>query len=186
MARIILITGGARSGKSGFAQRLAEAIPGTRAYIATSPATDPEMAERIARHRKEREGRGWQTLEEPINLADAIAGVKGCETIVVDCLTLWVNNLVYQAKEEIQEDTITKSCLKLLAACRDLAGTIIFVTNEVGWGIVPDNPLARRFRDLVGRCNQVMAEGADDVFLVSCAIPLQLKGKDNRSQEDHE
>ena len=180
MARVILITGGCRSGKSRHAMTLAESLGGRRAYVATCPVMeDAEMGERIARHQRERAHRGWETIEEAAELAGALREARGFEVVLVDCVTLWVNNLMYGAEERgegFDEDAMERRCEEVLGASREREGTVIFVTNEVGMGIVPENALARRFRDLVGRCNQVIAAGADAVTLVSCGIPLQLKG----------
>jgi len=178
MAPLILISGGSRSGKSGFAQQLAEEIEGSRLFVATCPYTDPEMAERIRRHRQDRQGRGWQSIEEPLYLIQCLADNPLEATILIDCLTLWVNNLIFAAEKKqqvITEDQVEGLAGQLGRAGRRHQGTVIMVTNEVGMGIVPDNGLARLYRDLVGRCNQVIARAADQVFLVSCGIPLQLK-----------
>lgn len=181
MARVILITGGCRSGKSDFAQTLAESLPGRRVYVATAPVIDAEMVERVRRHQAAR-GADWHTVEEPVALAKVLGGedVRGHDVVLVDCLTLWVNNLMYVAQQtgrDVSEDDVTGEAEQVVAASRALDGaTVIFVTNEVGLGVVPDNPLARRYRDLVGRCNQTMAAAADVVTLVTCGIPLNLKG----------
>ncbi len=175
---LILITGGSRSGKSAFAQQMAEQISGERCFIATCPHTDPEMNERIRRHQKEREGRDWQSIEEPLFLDKAIKDCSPEATILIDCLTLWINNLMYQAeqeKNELVEDRVAGLAEQLGRAARSHSGTIILVTNEVGLGVVPDNAMARCYRDLVGRCNQVIASMADQVFLVTCGIPTQIK-----------
>jgi adenosylcobinamide kinase / adenosylcobinamide-phosphate guanylyltransferase len=179
MARIILITGGSRSGKSMHAQRIAEAITGTRTYIATCPVVDAEMEERIRKHKDARQAGGWQTIEETTDLADALTRAGGSRSILVDCLTLWVNNLMYDAelqKKEITEEEIVKRCRDVLDACDEISGTVIFVTNEVGMGIVPDNALSRLYRDIAGRCNQVMAERANDVIFMVSGMPLNIKG----------
>ena len=177
MARIILITGGARSGKSGVAQNLAESLPGNRVFVATAPALDQEMQERIRRHQDDRQNNDWQTIEEKKDLAGVLATDDKHDVMLVDCLTLWINNLMFGENDqnELDEDELSIKCDKLLAACRQRNGQVIFVTNEVGLGIVPDNPLARRYRDLVGRCNQVIAAGADEVILVTCGIPQRIK-----------
>ena len=178
MAHIILVTGGARSGKSAYARRLAESIPGPRAFIATCPAIDEEMRQRIQRHQESRRRAKWRTIEAPLDLAYALADAKSYDVVLVDCLTLWVNNLMYDAKQtgrEVYEDGIAHRSQELLAACAKLDGTVIFVTNEVGMGVVPDNALARRYRDLVGRCNQVIAESADLVTLVVCGVAMDIK-----------
>ena len=162
-----LILGGARSGKTTHALRLAEASTGGLVMIATAQALDDEMAERIARHQAER-GRRWRTLEAPLDLVGALAEVRPGETAVVDCLTLWVSNLMF-AERDIEEDT-----RGLIAA---LAGReVILVSNEVGLGIVPDNALARRFRDEAGRLNQRIAAAADRVLFIAAGLPMLLKG----------
>jgi adenosylcobinamide kinase/adenosylcobinamide-phosphate guanylyltransferase len=178
MAKITLITGGGRSGKSSYAQGRAEELPGTRAFVATCPALDDEMRKRIKRHRLARSKTRWKTIEETLDVAGALKDNLRHDVFLVDCLTLWVNNLMYRAQQEdleVTEDAIADHCRELIATCGELSGTIIFVTNEVGMGIVPDNAVSRRYRDLVGRCNQLMAEAADEVVLVSCGLPLTLK-----------
>ena len=178
MANVILISGGARSGKSSYSEALAAGFPGPRAYIATAPVFDDEMAARVERHKLQRKNAGWDTIEEEINLAAAIEKASGYDTILVDCLTLWINNLLYEADKkgrEISEDDISAKCAQLKKICAGFDGNIIFVINEVGMGIVPDNPAARKFRDLSGRCSQSIAKFADRVVLVSCGIPLILK-----------
>ncbi len=182
MARVILVTGGSRSGKSAHAQKLAESLPGSRAFVATAPIIDEEMRERVARHQKARaRAEGWNTIEEPVALARALGDARRFDVLLVDCLTLWINNLMYEAEKEgrkIEEEEIERLCRELLDACSARPGTVIFVTNEVGMGIVPENALARRYRDLVGRCNQTIAGGADVVTFVACGIPLDLKKVD--------
>jgi adenosylcobinamide kinase/adenosylcobinamide-phosphate guanylyltransferase len=178
MAELILITGGSRSGKSAFAQQLAEGIIGSRVFLATCPQTDPEMTERIRRHQADRKNRGWQSVEEPLQPAKQLVGLAPETTVLIDCLTLWVNNLQYEAEKagrEILEDQVAEQAAELARIAGQHRGTVIMVTNEVGLGIVPDNALARRYRDLVGRCNQVIGAAADKVFLVTCGIPLQIK-----------
>ena len=180
--KIILVTGGARSGKSGYCQLQAEKMEGERVFVATCPAeqkSDSEMQARIARHQIEREGRGWRTVEEPLALNQVIASNNQAQVVLVDCLTLWVSNLMFAHSGEnavpLQEDNVQANCEQILLASRNCRGTIFFVSNEVGLGIVPDNPLARLYRDLVGRCNQVIASGADEVFMVHCGMPLKIK-----------
>jgi len=178
MATVILVTGGSRSGKSAYAQQLAERLPGRRAFIATCPVLDDELHRRVEKHKEARRAARWDTIEETIELARALSDATDHQVLLVDCLTLWVNNLLYEAERhggELSESDVEAHCARLLDACRQREGTIIFVTNEVGWGIVPDNALARRFRDLAGRCNQRIAAAADEVVLVVCGIPLQLK-----------
>ena len=183
MARLILITGGARSGKSGYAQRFAESLPGRRLYIATSPVTDPEMAARIERHRRDRQGRGWRTVEEPMALARLLEGQLEYDIVLIDCLTLWVNNLMFaetrelheEPRDELHEESLSVRVGEVVRACAARPGTVIMVTNEVGLGIVPENPLARRYRDLIGRCNQEVAAVADQVVMTVCGIPMIVK-----------
>ena len=180
MARIILITGGSRSGKSIYAQQIAESMAEGRTYIATCPVVDEEMKERIRKHREARRTGNWQTIEETTDLAAALTKAKGSAVILIDCLTLWVNNLMYQAevqKQDIREEDIVDRCRDILDACDTIYGTVIFVTNEIGMGIVPDNALSRRYRDLAGRCNQVMAHRADAVVFMVSGLPLKMKGE---------
>lgn len=179
MAHVTLVTGGCRSGKSAFAQGLAESLAGPRTYVATCPVIDDEMRRRIEKHRLARAERHWTTIEQPLDLEAAIAAAAGSRVVLVDCLTLWVNNLMFEAEQAggvVGEEDIARRCGAVLASCGRHGGHVMFVTNEVGMGIVPENALARRYRDLVGRCNQVVAAGADAVVLVSCGIPLYLKG----------
>lgn len=174
---ITFITGGSRSGKSRHAQTLAEARDGTRGYIATSAVYDDEMRARVDRHRAERAGRDWNTIEETTDLAGAIRAANE-RVLLVDCLTLWVTNLLLKSEADgdlIGEDEIAAASRDVLDAARAHGGEIFFVTNEVGMGIVPENALARRFRDLAGRCNQVFANSADHAILVVSGLPVQLK-----------
>ncbi len=182
MAEIVLITGGSRSGKSAFAQQLAEEHPGTRLFLATCPVTDDEMAERINRHILDRQKVGWDTVEEQVDIAGQLKAAFHYEVILVDCLTLWVNNLMYAAHRDSQtldEDAMIEKAKSIAAAAGKHPGRVIFVTNEVGLGIVPVNKEARLYRDLVGRCNQQFGKAADRVYLVSCGIPLKIKGTDD-------
>ncbi|MCP3964883.1 MAG: bifunctional adenosylcobinamide kinase/adenosylcobinamide-phosphate guanylyltransferase [Lentisphaerae bacterium] len=179
MAEVYLITGGARSGKSSHSERLAAETGKPKVYIATAPVLDGEMEDRVKHHQMMRTGAGWRTVEEQVDIVQAIRQIKNGETILVDCLTLWINNLMYQAEknnEEIQESDMISLCTELKQACAEHSGVIIFVINEVGMGIVPDNPASRKFRDLSGRCSQTIAGFADHVILVACGLPLQLKG----------
>jgi adenosylcobinamide kinase/adenosylcobinamide-phosphate guanylyltransferase len=178
MGKIILVTGGSRSGKSQFAQKAAEELPGPRAFIATCPVIDDEMQMRIRKHQEARRGKDWQTIEEPLDIESAVRNAHGFNALVVDCLTLWINNLLYEARKTgstISEADIAVYCHELLAACKVHPGTILFVSNEVGMGIVPENPLSRLYRDLVGRCNQIMAGTSHRVVLLVCGQPLEIK-----------
>ena len=179
MAKIILITGGSRSGKSAFAQKTAEALPGPRAYVATCPVIDPETEERVRKHREARRRKGWETIEETVDLAGVIRRAGAYRVLLVDCLTLWINNLLYGAErrgEHFTEEATADRCRELIDACGAFPGTVIFVTNELGMGIVPDNETARRFRDVAGRCNQEIAAASETVTLVVSGVPLELKG----------
>lgn len=178
MAKLILVTGGARSGKSDYALQLAQTLPGPRCFIATCPVVDSEMDERITRHREERAGAEWLTVEEQTDVAAVLREQKDSPVCLVDCLTLWVNNLQYHAEQSgnsFSDTDLRRQCDLLVQAANSHPGTVICVTNEVGMGIVPDNPAARLYRDLVGRCNRMVAAAADEVVLVSCGIPLRLK-----------
>ena len=167
-----LIIGGARSGKSAHAQALAEAEArrrcGSPVMIATAEALDAEMEERISRHRQER-GDAWRTVETPLAVTDAIRGIAAQDCAVVDCLTLWLNNLMFA------EHDLLAATEALLQAATTSESEIIVVTNEVGMSIVPENALARRFRDEAGRMNRRVAEQADEVVVMFAGIPLRLK-----------
>jgi len=178
---MILITGGSRSGKSAYAQRIAESVSGARTYIATCPVVDKEMEERIRKHREARDP-SWRTIEEVTNLADALASARGSEVILVDCLTLWINNLMYEAQKKnkrLGEDAIGALSKNVVGICKELPGSVVLVTNEVGMGIVPADPVSRMFRDLAGRCNQIMAEQADTVIFMVSGLPIYIKGEKN-------
>ena len=175
---ITFITGGSRSGKSAFAQQQAEQIDTPRLFIATCPCIDPEIDERISRHQQDRAGRNWRTAEIPLRLTEELKHTPAGTTVLIDCLTLWISNLMYEAEQqqqEISEDQIASLTEELALTAGDHQGRVFMVSNEVGLGIIPDNPMARRYRDMVGRCNQVIAAFADQVFLVSCGIPMQIK-----------
>lgn len=165
----LLVLGGARSGKSRFAQTQAEALPGELVYLATAQAFDDEMRERIARHRADR-GARWSTVEAPLELAEAITACSSPDKVVlVDCLTLWASNLMLAEQDT---EAATEVLVRALSAAR---GPVILVANEVGLGIVPDNALARRFRDVAGEINQAVAGSADSVIFVAAGLPLVLK-----------
>ena len=169
MVKSILILGGARSGKSRYAQKLAEASGKMPVLIATAAAGDDEMAERIEKHRAERAAH-WRVVEEEIDLAGALAREASADRVlVVDCLTLWLSNIMGAAKE------VDAAVSGLLASLARLDGPVIFVTNEVGLGIVPNSKLGRAFRDAQGRLNQSLADACDTVVFVAAGLPLQLK-----------
>ncbi len=164
---IELILGGARSGKSSYAERRARDSGLAVTYFATAEARDAEMRARIAHHRARRPA-DWRTIEEPLHLAAALAREAGAERcLIVDCLTLWLSNVILAEREDEID--------ALLAALPKLPGHLILVSNEVGFGIVPENALARRFRDAQGWLNQQIAAFADNVTLVVAGLPLALK-----------
>jgi adenosylcobinamide kinase/adenosylcobinamide-phosphate guanylyltransferase len=169
--RIVFITGGARSGKSGFALSEANKVNGQKAFLATAEATDKEMEDRIRRHRQDR-GKGWKTFEEPISVARLVKEIDGrYPVVVVDCLTLWLANVMMSGLDA------EKEIHRLLGALRVLKRSKVFiVSNEVGMGIVPENELARRFRDMAGRLNQRVAALADEVYVTFSGIPVKIKG----------
>lgn len=176
--RLILVAGGCRSGKSRFARQLAEEAGGERYFVATAPISDPEMEYRARRHRVEREAGGWKTLEEQIAVAAVIASLPPRATVLLDCLTLWVNNILFAgegAERLPMEDDLAAAADALVLAARTREGLTVAVANEVGMGIVPENALARRFRDLAGRVNQVVAEAADQVYFMTCGIPTRIR-----------
>ena len=172
--QIILITGGARSGKSKYAEQRAAALGPRRLYVATAEARDDEMVHRIAAHQKRRSS-AWTTVEEPVQLAETLlAGDGRTDCALVDCLTLWLSNLILRGDENVQEKVEN-----LVQTLPRLDFSVVFVTNEVGAGIVPDNPLARRFRDLAGWTNQRLAAVSHEVVLMVASIPMIIK-KDAR------
>jgi adenosylcobinamide kinase/adenosylcobinamide-phosphate guanylyltransferase len=167
----VLVGGGARSGKSTFARRWAEQRHGGGVYVATAEALDEEMRERIAHHRGER-GRTWKTLEEPLDLAGLLARQESRnECVLVDCLTLWLSNVMLCAEPSAEGELA-----RLEGVLKRWSGPdLVFVTNEVGCGIVPDNALSRNFRDMAGRLNQSVAELADEVYWTVFGQPLRVK-----------
>jgi adenosylcobinamide kinase/adenosylcobinamide-phosphate guanylyltransferase len=165
-----LVLGGARSGKSGYAEGLARESGLSRVYVATAQAFDDEMRLRIARHREDRANDGWVTIEEPTDLSAVIAGRAGPGTVIlVDCLTLWLSNLM------LGEHEIEHAQKTLLEALNAAAGPVILVSNEVGLGIVPETSLGREFRDAQGRLNQAVAALVPRVVFVAAGLPLMLK-----------
>lgn len=168
MAHVTLVLGGARSGKSAHALRLAAEPP--HIFIATAEALDNEMAERIATHRAERD-ESWRTVEAPLELASAVREHGAEDTVLlVDCLTLWLSNLMH-AERDCDAETD-----RLLDALRAAPGRVVLVSNEVGMGLAPDNALGRRFRDEQGRLNRRAAEIADKAVFLAAGLPLLLKG----------
>jgi adenosylcobinamide kinase / adenosylcobinamide-phosphate guanylyltransferase len=171
LPRLTLVLGGARSGKSRYGETLVEAAAAYGLYLATAEARDGEMAERI-RHHRARRGERWTTIEEPLALADRLVGeARPDRPILVDCLTLWLANLM-EAGREIETESAA-----LVAALATLRGPVVLIANEVGLGIVPENALARAFRDHAGRLNQMIAAAADRVVFIAAGLPLILKDK---------
>ena len=170
---IIFVTGGARSGKSDFAQDLAEKLEGKRLFLATAQAFDEEMHRRIEKHREQR-GNRWDTVEEPIYIGRALRSAVGSyATILIDCLTLWMSNLLLEYQD--QDEKMSEIMDDFFSSIDEFDGTIISVSNEVGMGIVPDNKLARDYRDQLGFLNQRMARRADEVYALLSGIPVKIK-----------
>ena len=192
MGQIILITGGAKSGKSAFAERLAERLAGERGgrpgYIATAQAFDDEMAERIRRHRERRERGSWLTFEEPLapsRVITEIARSAACGAILLDCLTVLISNLILErpldwdapaaADLRALEERVMAEMRALADAAAAFSGPCVMVANEVGFGVVPPSPLGRFFRDCAGGASQYLAANAHAVYLVAAGLPLPLK-----------
>jgi len=169
---LLLVTGGARSGKSSYAQRWAEMRSSSRLFLATAQPLDREMADRIRRHREDR-GDDWLCMEEPLEVSRVVSeqGAK-VGVILIDCITVWLSNLL---AVPLADREILARVEALAAAMKEAVCSLALVTNEVGWGIVPENPLARRFRDLAGWANSLLARNADRVVLMVSGIPLSLK-----------
>ena len=167
---LIYVTGGARSGKSSFAERRAAELGGEQVtYLATAQAFDAEMEIRIRRHRQER-STGWQTLEEPLAVASVLEGVQG--VVLLDCLSLWVSNLMLRG--DTDEEILTAADALIEVQSRR-GGPLIAVSNEVGFGIVPDNALARRYRDTLGWVNQRVAAASDEAWMLVSGLSVRLK-----------
>lgn len=169
---VTLVLGGARSGKSRYAEGLVTTGPeASRVYIATAQVWDAEMADRVAHHKRDREGAGWTTVEEPLDLPGTLRRHASADSaVLVDCLTLWLSNLM------MAEADVPRAAADLLAALAEVEGRVVLVSNEIGLGIVPDNALARRFRDHAGRLHQDIAALAPRVVFVVAGLPMMLKG----------
>ena len=170
LQRLTFVLGGAASGKSDYAEALAIATELPRTYVATAQAFDAEMTAKIARHKDQR-GAGWTTIEAPLALPETLGGISPDGVVLLDCVTLWLSNLLLQDDAAPDEPVA-----RFLSALERMAGPVIVVSNEVGQGIVPDNALARRFRALQGRVNREIAARADTVVAVMAGLPLALKG----------
>jgi adenosyl cobinamide kinase/adenosyl cobinamide phosphate guanylyltransferase len=166
--RVVFITGGARSGKSSFALDEASRAEGKKAFIATAEPLDEEMRQRIESHRAER-GPGWITFEEPLEVPRLLNEMEGYDVVLLDCLTLWLSNLMLAGRDFETESE------NMLAALKSAKKSVWVVSNEVGMGIVPENETARRFGDLAGRLNRAVAEISDEAYLVVSGMPLRLK-----------
>lgn len=189
MSHITLITGGARSGKSRFAELLAKQHSSV-IYVATAQVYDSEMELRVEKHRAQRPAH-WQLVEEPYHLAQVLRQYEHqADVMLIDCITLWLTNLILANSQDLDwsaGDAMKKSDQELLErkvmaqvqeavqAAAGMDGRLIFVSNEVGMGIVPDNPLSRLYRDLAGRANQMISQAADEVYLVVAGYPVEIK-----------
>ena len=166
---VTFVIGGARSGKSSFALKEGSALAGKKAYVATAEALDAEMKARIEKHREER-SEEWITFEEPLNIARLIEDIhEKYDVVIIDCLTVWLSNLMMNDKN------VEKEIGSFCSALDSQRSTLFIVSNELGMGIVPDNELARRFRDIAGAMNQKIASLADNVYLVTAGIPVKIK-----------
>jgi Adenosyl cobinamide kinase/adenosyl cobinamide phosphate guanylyltransferase len=202
MSQFTLITGGARSGKSNFAELLAASLKRPVIYIATAQVWDDEMARRVKKHQEQRPST-WRLIEEPQNIRETLLELKDEDgVILLDCVTLWLSNLLLQGhtkpdsptnptnpgNEDIPaapqndpgqlaslEQIITANVKEVALLAHEIKPQIIFVTNEIGQGIVPEYPLARAYRDIVGRCNRILAQSADDVYFVVAGYPMEIK-----------
>jgi adenosylcobinamide kinase/adenosylcobinamide-phosphate guanylyltransferase len=184
-SRLILLLGGARSGKSALAERLAARLAGAGdvLYVATAHAGDDEMRARIAEHQRRRPA-AWRTLEAPYDLA---AGIRehaaGASVVIVDCLTVWASNVLLREAGDAetltpaQESEVLGQVADLLSACRETSAACLLISNEVGLGLVPPYPLGRAYRDLLGRANQTLARRADEVYLLVAGLPMTVKGR---------
>lgn len=172
-----LITGGARSGKSRLAEAMTAACGTRLCYLATAQSLDLEMADRIERHRHRR-GDSWETIEEPLMIPQTLARIDGIyAAILLDCVTLWLSNLLLSCDENdpAAEEQVLGHVHRLAVTLRGMSTPVFLVTNEVGQGIVPDNPLARLYRDLAGQANQLLAACCNQVYVTISGIPLKLK-----------
>jgi len=179
--KTILVTGGARSGKSSFAEKLTMSAANQALYVATAQAFDQEMKERIALHQQQRAEADypWETVEECYDLPGLLDRLSGSKTVLVDCLTLWLSNILLSVEsDEHRQEVVEQEISRLEQSVMAFSGTLIMVTNEVGDGIVPEYALGRLYRDLAGRMNQRLARQCSQVFLVTAGIPIELKSRE--------
>ena len=183
--KIVLITGGVRSGKSFFAEKLAGNIGRKVTFIATAQALDEEMTDRIAKHQSNRP-KHWETHEEPYQVAQVRQKVgEKTEVVLIDCLTLLVSNLMQDYREDASNNILAKNIImqikKIVRESLQCSATVIIVSNEVGLGLVPANPMGRFFRDILGQANQIIGADADRVYFMTAGIPLLIKGKSDEA-----
>ena len=183
-SRIILCTGGARSGKSEFAERLVLSLPGQKGYVATGQIFDDEMEDRVRKH-KARRGNIWHNFEIPYDITASWSKIlDSCDVILIDCLTMYAtNNMIKKEPQNQAEcnelaDSLVAEYKELIEATHKADKTVVFVTNELGLGIVPENRMARFFRDIAGLLNQTVAQAADEVYLTISGITTELKAKE--------
>ena len=170
---VLMVLGGAKSGKSRYALDLCNLLGENRIFIATAQALDDEMCQRIERHKAER-GNSWKTVEESLNIVEVIQNYDNeCSVILLDCITLWISNLLMKYQED--DRCIKDEVEKLVGCLKKISGRVVLVSNDVGMGIVPDNPLSRRYRDLLGLTNQRIAWASDMVVMLVAGLPLILK-----------
>lgn len=184
MKKIVFILGGARSGKSSYAVELAKKLNKRTVFIATCTSFDDEMKERIKMHKAQRP-KEWKVIEEGKDISSVLTNLKNkYEIILIDCLGMWISNLL---SDGLNDKEVEEEVLRLIKSISKFKGVTILVSNEVGMGIVPDNPLARRFRDLLGRANQIIARNADEVIFMQSGIPVVIKegGKNAKVEGDN-
>ncbi|MFH2137369.1 MAG: bifunctional adenosylcobinamide kinase/adenosylcobinamide-phosphate guanylyltransferase [Candidatus Omnitrophota bacterium] len=178
MKKVILVTGSVRSGKSSYAVNLAKATKAKVSFLATCQPQDAEMKKRVKKHKNSRP-KSWKTIEEPIEISKVISKLKINEVLIIDCLTLWISNLLLSG---LTEKEILKNIKEFVTVLKESKASIIIVSNEVGWGIVPDNKLARIFRDIIGTAHQIIAKVSDEVYLMIAGIPVRIvEGKESEN-----
>lgn len=180
MSSITLITGGTRSGKSDYALAYAQEFgeEHKRFFLATCPRLDEETQQRIDQHRRERENLGFQTVEESVSLIDELSKIPERSVVLIDCITLWINNLLYEyenSQKDLSEEQIVIKAQEVVSLSQSKRFNLVCVSGEVGLGLVPVDRVSRLYRDLVGRCNRYLAEKSQRVIFVSCGCPLVLK-----------